>query len=164
MPHDLGVMLFHSVSIAIVQMEAGVRLSERLKRRRDSIDSEDNDRDEKRVEADLGQLHGLSSTDSSSPSQSMKQVLADNEFFSKLKTEYRIGFTADGSSASSYGSAGGSSSSPSALDTVTSSCSSPFSKVTSHPTDFTGYPVGQGILAMSPLECGLEDLVSQPTV
>ena len=159
MPRDLGVMLFDSVSVASVQMEAAAGLSERLKRRRDSVDSEDSERDEKRVEADIGQIHGFSSTDSN-PSQSMKQVLADNDFFSKLKTEYRIGSTTVGSSGSSSGSAGGSSA-PSASDAAASSCSLPYSTVTSHPTDSTGYPVGQGISAMSPLECGLEDLVRQ---
>eukprot|EP01052_Picozoa_sp_SAG31_P006521 SAG31_NODE_301_length_18103_cov_13.772551_4_plen_121_part_00 len=89
MPRDLGVMLFDSVSVAGVQMEAAAGLTERLKRRRDDVVSGDAERAEKKQGLQsLADPKGSVSTDSN---QSIKQVLADRDFFSKLKTEYKIG-------------------------------------------------------------------------
>eukprot|EP01052_Picozoa_sp_SAG31_P007631 SAG31_NODE_367_length_16811_cov_20.811584_2_plen_153_part_00 len=93
MPRDLGVMLFDSVSVAGVQMEAAAGLTERLKRRRDDVVSGDAERAEKKQGLQsLADPKSSVSTDSNQSMSAMtRQVMADSDFFSKLKTEYKIG-------------------------------------------------------------------------
>ena len=91
MPSDVGGMLFDSVTVANLQMDAAAGLTERLKRRRGSEDSTlPGDRAEKRSTLSLADHGRKASTDRNS-GESMLKVLTDGDFFSKLKTEYKIG-------------------------------------------------------------------------